>query len=170
MAATFISRVNTQHSSGSDYNGAAGGDFFVPFVQPVPGDNSGAARGMTVAVSDPKRIAAAAAGAGVGDNRNALLLAGIKDETIFGSGVTANQAYAGLLASLGDDLRGADELAQTQSQVLTQLQNQRDSFSGVNLDEEATNIIKYQRAYQASARFVQVLNSLSDEVINLLGS
>jgi flagellar hook-associated protein 1 FlgK len=53
--------------------------------------------------------------------------------------------------------------------VLTQLQNQRDSFSGVNMDEEATDIIRYQKAYEASARFVQTLNTLSDAILNMIG-
>jgi len=169
MAATLISRVNAQHALGDDYGGQPGGSFFVPFTQPAPGSNAGAARTMAMAISDPKAIAAAASGAGPGDNTNALVLAGIKDETIFAAGATANQAYANLIDTVGNDERKADDLSQTQTQILTQLQNQRDSFSGVNLDEEATDIIRYQKAYQASARFVQVLNTLSDEIINILG-
>jgi flagellar hook-associated protein 1 len=169
MAATLTAQVNAQHALGKDYRGIAGGNFFVPFVQPALGDNTGAARGMTMAIADPNLIAAAGVGGGPGDNANALLLAGIKDAAVFGSGTTANQIYANLVAVVGEDLRRADNLSQTQTQVLTQLENQRDSFSGVNLDEEATNIMKYQKAYQASARFVQVLNTLSDEIINLLG-
>ncbi len=170
MAATLISRVNTQNAAGDDYNGTAGGNFFVPFVQPAPGVNTGAARSIMMAISDPKLIAAASTGGGPGDNANAILLAGIRDEKIFGTGITANQAYATLVSTLGDDLRRADYISQTQTQVLAQLENQRDSLSGVNLDEEATNLIRYQKAYQASARFVQVLNELSDEIINLVGS
>ncbi|MCK7492392.1 MAG: hypothetical protein MZW92_12895 [Comamonadaceae bacterium] len=53
--------------------------------------------------------------------------------------------------------------------MIVQLQNQRDAFSGVNLDDEAVNILRYQKAYQASARFMQTINELSEEVLNILG-
>jgi flagellar hook-associated protein 1 FlgK len=49
------------------------------------------------------------------------------------------------------------------------LKNQRDSISGVSLDEEAVNIIKYQKAYEASARYITVLNGLTEEVLAILG-
>jgi flagellar hook-associated protein 1 len=50
------------------------------------------------------------------------------------------------------------------------LNNQRDAVSGVNLNEEATNLIKYQKAYQASAKFASVLDGLSEEILNILGA
>jgi flagellar hook-associated protein 1 FlgK len=58
----------------------------------------------------------------------------------------------------------------TQQSILDQLNNQRDSFSGVSLDDEAVNIIKYQTAYQASAQYATVLNTLSGDVLNILGT
>jgi flagellar hook-associated protein 1 FlgK len=171
MAAGLIERVNAQHALGSDLNGDPGGDFFTPFVQPWLGNNSGAAHSISVAISDPQLIAAAESGAGVGSNANARLLAGIKDETLFlPDNFTIDQFYGSLLASVGSDYQSADDGLKTQGQILLQLQNQRDSLRGVNLDEEAVNLVKFQKAYEASARLAQVWSSLADEVINLLGA
>lgn len=171
LAAGLIARVNEQHALGSDMYGNAGGDFFTPFIQPFPGDNSGAAHSISVAIIDPQAIAAAESGAGQGSNANAQALAAIKDEGLFlPDHFTANQFYASLLETAGADYQAADDGSITQAQILLQLQNQRDSLIGVNLDEEAVNIVKFQKAYEASARLTQVWNSLADEVLKFVGA
>jgi flagellar hook-associated protein 1 FlgK len=171
IAATVISRVNQQHAQGSDLDGAAGGDFFTPFVEIVPGSNQGCARTMSVALTDPRQIAAADAGAGAGDNTNAGLLSDIGDEKLFSSNAeTVYEYFARLIYRVGSDESAAEENVTTQNGLLEQLKNQRDSSFGVNLDEEAINIIKFQKAYQASARYANILDLLSDEIIQLLGA
>jgi flagellar hook-associated protein 1 FlgK len=170
MAATIISRVNEQHALGWDLDGLSGGDFFTPFTPPGPGSNEGAARMMSVAVTDTRRIAAAATGAGAGNNVNAMLIADISEENLFSSSTaTLSQFYASLVFRMGSDGKAAEEGMLTQNSVLEQLKNQRDAFSGVNLDEEAISIVKYQKAYQASARYANILDVLSDEILQLLG-
>ncbi len=171
LAAGIIDRVNTVHKMGSDINGAQGGDFFVPFTPAVSGSNVGAARTMAVAITDPAQVAAAGPTSGPGSNANALLLAGIQNEKLFSSGTaTGDQFYASLIFSLGTDLQTAQDSQNTQNQILTQLQNQQDAVSGVNLDDEAVNIIRYQKAYQASARMVNVVDTLTDDLLLLFGS
>jgi len=170
LAAGLIERVNTVHAQGSDLFGVQGGDFFVPFVPAVPGSNSGAVRTMQVALVDPLRIAAAGLTGGKGDNANALVLTAIGDETLFSSGsLTATEFYSGLAYRIGDDSRRAEDNYETQRSVVTQLENQRDSASGVSLDEEAVNIIRFQKAYEANARFIRVVDELSDELMRILG-
>lgn len=168
LAATVISRVNTQHASGSDLNGDPGGDFFVPFTPATVGSTAGAARTMAVAITDPTQIAAAASTLGTGNNENAKAIAAISEEALFGAS-TINEFYSSLVYNIGSDEKSAQDNVSTQNSVLDQLKSQRDSFSGVNLDEEAVNIIKYQKAYQASARFATTLDTLSDEILQLLG-
>ncbi len=169
LAAAVIAQVNDQHGKGSDYNGAQGGNFFVPFVP--AGSNKGAALAMAMAITDPKLVAAASLGAGPGSNGNAVLLASIKDQNLMDGGAeTVTQNYADFIYKIGADIRSANDSLTTQQQILLQLQNQRDSSTGVNLDEEAVNIIKFQKAYEASARMVQVWSTLSDDLINLLGT
>ena len=171
MAAAIIARVNTQHAQGADLNGAAGGDFFVPFVPTVPGSSRGAARAMQLAITDPAQIAAAGAGAGLGSNANARKLAGIKDELLLsGTRATIDQAYTNLIFSIGRDTKTVVDGLETQDQLLTQLQNQRDAAVGVSLDEEAVSIMRFQKAYQANARLINIIDSLTEELINLLGA
>jgi flagellar hook-associated protein 1 len=171
FAAGIISRVNEQHAQGVDLDGGAGGDFFVPFTPLAPGSTTGAARTMAVSITDPRQVAAAGPGTGAGNNANARLLAAIADERLFNSATaSASQFYSALIYQIGTDERTADENATTQNSVLGQLKNQRDAFLGVNLDEEAISIIKYQKAYQASARYANVLDLLSEEILNLLGA
>jgi flagellar hook-associated protein 1 len=168
LSATIISRVNEQHAAGSDLNGDDGGDFFDSFTPVIAGSTTGAARTMAVAITDPSKIAAAASGTGVGNNENANLLASISDEQLF-SASTVTEFYGTLIAGIGNDEKAAEDNVSTQNSVLDQLKSQRSSFSGVNLDEEAVNIIKYQKAYQASARYATVLDTLSDEILQILG-
>jgi flagellar hook-associated protein 1 FlgK len=168
LSATIISRVNEQHAAGSDLNGDDGGDFFASFTPVIAGSTTGAARTMAVAITDPSKIAAAASGTGVGNNENANLLASISDEQLFGVS-TVTEFYGTLIAGIGSDEKAAEDNVSTQNSVLDQLKSQRSSFSGVNLDEEAVNIIKYQKAYQASARYATVLDTLSDEILQILG-
>ncbi|HTY60969.1 MAG TPA: flagellar hook-associated protein FlgK [Acidobacteriota bacterium] len=171
MAVTITDRVNEVHAQGTDLNGAAGGDLFTPFAQVIPGSNTGAARAMSVAITDPAQIAAAAAGGGAGDNTNAKLLAGISEEKLFsGSTQSASEYYGQLLYTIGTDEKSAEDGTQTQNDLVEQLKNQRASSSGVSLDEEAVNIIKYQKAYQASSRLANVLDTLSGDILNMLGT
>ena len=170
MAAAIIGRVNAQHVQGEDMNGAPGGDFFVPFASTVPGSNLGAARAMRLAVTDPALIAAAGVGAGVGSNANVRKLAGIQDEPILsGNRATIDQAYTNLIYNIGRDTKNAVDGLETQNLLMTQLQNQRDALIGVSLDEEAVNILRYQKAYQANARIISVIDSLTEEMIQLVG-
>ncbi len=171
LAAGLIERVNAQHMLGSDLDGNAGTSFFVPFIQPWPGNNAGAASSISVAITDPRLIAAAESGAGPGSNANARAIAGIQDEPLFlPNNYTISQFYAGLISRAGSDYKAAGDGLNTQDQLLLQLQNQRDSLTGVNLDEEAVNLVKYQKAYEASARLAQVWNTLADEALNILGT
>ncbi len=171
LAASLIARVNAQHAQGSDLTGTPGGDFFVPFNPGSGGSMTGAAHAITVAITDAGKIAAAGLGSGPGSNSNAKMLAAIQDEKFFESGnATAEEFYSHLIHTVGTDMQTADDGLTAQSQVLTQLRNLRDATSGVNMDEEAVNIIRYQKAYEASARLVQVWNTLAEEVINLLGA
>jgi len=170
MAATLITRVNEQHALGSDLDGLAGGDFFVPFTQPSPGSIEGASWQIQVAVTDPRLIAAASATGGPGNNENAQSMVAIADENLFSSSTeTIKQFYAGFVYRIGSEAKAAEDNAATHLGVLQQLKNQRDADIGVNMDEEAINIIKYQKAYQASARYANTAIALSDEIIRLLG-
>ncbi len=161
LAADLANSVNAVHTAGFDLAGAAGGDFFVP----PPGGGVGAAGVLSVALTDPALVAASADGQ-PGDNANLLALIDLRDQGIIG-GQRPTEFYSGLIFRIGDDIANASADSEAQSLVLRQLANQRSSISGVSLDEEAVNLIRFQRAFEASARVVSVVDELTQTVINL---
>ncbi len=170
LAATIAARVNQQHAAGSDLDGISGTDLF-SYTTVSTGSNSGAARSISIAISDPRKVAAAGPSGGPGNNENANLLFAVKDEKLFTTSTeTASQFYAHLIYRVGSDEQSAAEEITTQKSILAQLKNQRDGVSGVDMNEEAVNLIKYQKAYQAGARFATVLDTLSSDILNLIGA
>jgi flagellar hook-associated protein 1 FlgK len=172
MAAAIETEVNFQHGLGNDINGFAGGTFFssTPLPSPPWWATAGIARTINLVIASPDDIAAAAIGGGTGDNQNAKKLAAIAVTPIpiGGQTVTLGEAYASLIYTVGSDQRIAKETGEHQQNLINQLLTQRHSESGVSLNEEAINIIKYQQAYQASSRIVSVLNILSAEILNFV--
>ena len=88
---------------------------------------------------------------------------------MFNGTATFSDAYGQMVSKVGTQTRNAQVSRSAQDTLLKQATSSWESVSGVNLDEEAVNIIKYQRAYQASARYANILDSLSEEIIQLLG-
>ncbi len=166
LAASLISAVNSQQNAGFDLNGAKGADFFTPFTPVTSGSSAGAASTMSVAITDPNQIAASSTGA-VGDSNNATALANIQNEPLV-SGLTIGGAYSNLIDQVGNDVSNATSEQQAVGLALQQLTNQQASISGVSLDEEATNLIMYQRAYEASARMISVADELALDTINII--
>jgi flagellar hook-associated protein 1 FlgK len=163
LAAGIIKSVNYQNQQGYDLNGSTGGNFFQPVVQPSPGSNAGAAENMAMAVTNPSQIAASLDGT-KGDNANALAMANLQTQAVV-NGETATDFYSGLVSTVGNDVSSATDEQEAVNLVLTQLQNQRSDISGVSLDEEAANLIRYQRAYEAAAEVVAAINTITNDVI-----
>lgn len=153
--------VNQQNALGSDGNGNPGGVIFT-----LPGSAAGAARSIQVATSDPKAIAAAATGEGSSGSDNAIALADLSTANVAG-GQTASGFLASFLGQVGNDVAGATTDNTAQQATLTQLTSQRDSLSGVSLDEEASNLTQYQRSYEAAAKVFSIVNSIMASALNL---
>jgi flagellar hook-associated protein 1 FlgK len=165
LATAVANQVNTVNQNGLDATGAAGGLFF---NTPTP---TNAAANMSLSITDPSKIAAAAvpvppAVFAVGDNTNALALANIQNQTIVDN-ETPVDYYSNFVSGLGNEISGASAESSSQTLVLNQLQQQLSSVSGVSLDEEAVNLIQFQRAYEASARVISTVDSLTNTAINL---
>lgn len=104
---------------------------------------------------------------GSGDNRNALLLAAVQqDATVTRSG-SAQDAYNGLVGQIGNKANEATSLADSETGLLTQTQENRDSVSGVNLDEEAANLQKYEQAYEAASKSIATASVLFQSILAL---
>ena len=161
LAASLANAFNAQHVSGFDLSGAAAGNFFVP----PPAGGAGAAANFAVALTDPAQIAASSDGS-PGSNGNLVILAALRDQAVV-SGQRAADFYAGLVFRLGNDVANAKAEAEAESLVLRQLENQRSNLSAVSLDEEAANLLRYQRAFEAAARVVSVIDDLTETAINL---
>ncbi len=129
-------------------------------------------------VMDSSLIAAAGVGGAKGDNANALAMAAL--QTAAGtvdldgngtgdSGTTYSNVVGRMISDVGNNVQLYDTQTTAEQNLLTALQNQRDSISGVNLDEEASSMMTLQRGYQASARFISVINQLTDQLVNQFG-
>jgi flagellar hook-associated protein 1 FlgK len=170
LAQSVINQVNTLHQGGTDLQVPPTSptlDFFSPAS--VPG--AAAAFSVNPAVAaDTRNIAAGQSGA-AGDNANALAIADLANQRVLSGGTrTFAEAFAALQSRIGVDGRAAKVQLETTNAIRTQLQNSRDSVSGVSLDEEAIDLIRFQRAYQASARFISVIDQLTEDVILTIGA
>jgi flagellar hook-associated protein 1 FlgK len=101
-----------------------------------------------------------------GDNTNALAFAALRDLEAIDGRSTFEGFYRDLVAAVGTESAEFRDRFETQALMAEQLENQRERVSGVNLDEEAVHMIEFQRAFQASARYVAVVDSLLDTLIN----
>ena len=100
------------------------------------------------------------------DNRNALLLAGVQRNGITLAG-SAQDAYNGLVGRIGNQTNEATSLSSAEATLLTQAKDSRDAVSGVNLDEEAVNLQKYQQAYQAASKSIATASALFQSILDL---
>ena len=104
--------------------------------------------------------------AGVSDGRNALALGQLQTQnTMTGKTASFQSTYAQLVNDIGNKASQAKVMGDAQQSLLTQTQSARDSLSGVNLDEEATNLIRYQQAYQAAAKVIEIGSKLFDSLL-----
>ena len=140
--------------------GGVSGDIF--FIEPT----LGAASSMGVTLTDPSKIAAANFGSAVGDNRNMLSLIELRDAKTLKAGT---QGYASLygstLSSIAVETRSAVSNAETELSLLRSAEDRLEGIRGVNLDEEASNLIRYQQAYQAAAQVITVANEIFDALL-----
>jgi flagellar hook-associated protein 1 FlgK len=115
---------------------------------------------------NPDLIAASLTGA-PGDNANILRMANLRNEKVFDNGgATFSDFYQGVVGSMAVQSASAQDRAENQELLVTSLLNERERISGVNIDEETINLISYQRAYQAAARFISIIDSLLETLIN----
>ncbi|PWB49269.1 MAG: flagellar hook-associated protein FlgK [Nitrosomonadales bacterium] len=105
---------------------------------------------------------------GVSDNRNALLLAGLQTRNLLaGSTATYQSAYSQIVSAVGVKSRDINVTGQAQASLVAQTQQAQQSMSGVNLDEEAANLLRYQQAYQASGKMMQIATTLFETLLSL---
>jgi len=161
LAQTFADRVNAILASGVDRNGQP------PLVNLFTySAAAGAAYTLAVTGITASELAAAYASA-PGGNGNALDLAALATSAEI-QGLSFTAFYGSIAAQAGRALSSARQGAAVQGALLAQARSLREAASGVNLDEEAAAMIQYQRAYQAAARLVTVLDELIETVLRIV--
>lgn len=167
LAKSVVDTVNAQHSTGFSPTGGTGQNFFTPLAAV-----SGSAAAFSIdAGLNISTIAASGSAVLPGDNSKALAIAQLATAKIVPSGsltVTFSSFYSSLVSKVGLDVQSSKTTV-TQDEAFTkQLSTLRESNSGVSLDEELTNLIKYQRSYQASAKLITTATEMLDIVIGMI--
>ena len=162
LAEGLADTVNSTLAAGQDLNGNPGAPLFT-YKAAV-----GAAATLAVNPIDPSQLAAASTTAPDG-NANALALASLASQTQPQlNGLTFSGYYGRLATQVGQDVTASQAGQDAHQQLLLQAQSLVQNKSGVSLDEEAAQLMQFQRAYQATAQMIVVLNELTLDTLNLL--
>ncbi len=169
LAKSFAEEFNKLHGEGTDLQGAAGQAFF-DTAQPISAKTIAVSQAI---IDNPNLLAASSSAPGeaeVGNGKQAMNLANMKSKGLTGLGdISAQTYFEGLIGQLGVDGQQAIRLA-FNSQTLQQAVSERKaSVSSVSLDEEMTNMITFQQAYNANARMITVIDETLDKIINGMG-
>jgi flagellar hook-associated protein 1 FlgK len=170
LAYDIANEVNTRHTAGYDQTGAAAGDLFEfsPAITPPAG--AAAAIRVVPAVAADSRLLSAAGIANGGDNQNARAIAALREQRVLnGSSATLSDAWGEIVYRVARDTKSAADATKNREEVVRQVDALRDEVSGVSLDEEAMQLIKFQRAYEANARFFSVIDQTIEMLLTRLG-
>lgn len=163
FAEALITDLNALHNSGYGLDDSTGNDFF-------NGSSAGSISVNPAILADFNLIAASSAAVGPGapgDNSNAVAIAQLQSAlTMNGGTSTFDDFYSSFVSEMANDLRNATIRYENQVDKLTIVENQRESLSGVSVDEEMMNLVKYQHAYQAAAKLI----TATEEMLNALVS
>ena len=165
LASSIIESVNEIHREGYGIQGSRASiptnlDFF-------DGTDASTISLSYEILSDPSNIAASADGK-PGDNSNALAIAQLRNAEILNNDSFTFEDYlAGMVSSLGLEAESMYSKVDTQQVLVNSLQNYREQLFGVNMDEELTNLIKYQQSFNAAARVITTVNELMGVVVRL---
>ncbi len=163
LAAAVATEVNRLHQSGYAPDGSSG----IPFFDPNTSGAGDIALHPAV-INSLNAIAASQDGTGANGDI-ALQISRLKDELcINDASESINSFFRRTIAALGLDVQAAHSSVENISQFVQQLENRQESVSGVSLDEEMANLIAFQRAYQASARVVNVVDELMQTVLQMI--
>jgi flagellar hook-associated protein 1 FlgK len=163
LAGALMNDVNLLHQAGFDLNGVAGEVFFA---------GTGTAADLEVnpnIVGDLDLVAAAADALTVpGDGRNAVDIAKLQYALNMGGTQSYNDYFGAMVRDVGSEVLQADAYFNHQSDMMVQLENQRESISGVSLDEEMINLIKFQNAYTAAAKMITTADEMMQTVLQMI--
>lgn len=152
IATAFTTGVNAVQAQGADLNGTAGAPIFATGDDPTD---------ITVVMTDPSGIAAAATGAGTRDNSNLANLDTLRTTGAFETKTTA------LISNNAATLAARQQVADAQGSIHDNAVSARDAVSGVNLDTEAVDLLRFQQAYSASSRVIQTARDTFQSILDI---
>jgi flagellar hook-associated protein 1 FlgK len=164
LAAELITALNTQHSAGYGLGDSTGGqDFF-------SGTDAGDIAVDPAITADPDLIAAAGDSGGLpGDNQNALAIADLEFTQLLNGGTqTLDAFYQSLVVLVGNEAGQASTQLDNENALDTHLFNLRQSISGVSIDEETINLLKYEQAYQAASRIITTADEMYETLLSMI--
>ena len=164
LAETLTERVNTLHQLGWGLDGSNGTDFFTGTI------TASSLQVNTAITNDLDLIAASSTRTGIpGNNGQAIAIANLQHSlTMNSSSTTFEDYYNSLVSQVGGDVQSANAYFNHQSDMVVQLENRRESISGVSLDEEMINLVKFQTAYDAAAKLISTADELLQTVLNMV--
>ncbi|MGN6378754.1 MAG: flagellar hook-associated protein FlgK [Gaiellales bacterium] len=160
IASTLISHTNAQSALGFDLNGNAGGAFFTGTDAATIGVNQ-------AVIASPDLIAASGNGQ-PGNADNALAMIDMQSAPLIG-GASIDTAYSQLVTRFGSETQQANNDSDISAALVGALEDKRQSVSGVSLDEEMTNLLRFQRGYQASGRALTAMDDMIEQLITRTG-
>jgi flagellar hook-associated protein 1 FlgK len=167
LAAAVANRVNTLHTSGTDFNGNPGTDFF---TIPVGGVDASNLSVTALIQADPKLIVASQLASPITTATVAGQIGALLSEPTSTAGTKTgsfSSIYASIVSDAGRGVKSAEDALAVQKAVLSQAEAQRDAISGVSLDEEAINLLQFQRSYEAAARFLKIADEMTQTIMSL---
>ena len=166
LSYNIAQEVNSAHAEGFDRYNIEGVSFFN-----IPADGKFTLGDLSinkVIAEDVGRIAAAAKPNSPGDNTVANVIHSLQFKRVMGGGQsTFDDFYNAKVGEIGIATQRANSGVESQKNILDQLKNTRESVSGVSLDEEATKMIEYQKAFEASARVIKMADEMFDTILSL---
>ena len=168
LAETLMDRVNNLHQLGYGLDGSTLNDFLT--LAPVGGSSAEAIQVNAAISNNLDLIAASSTSAGIpGNNDQAIAIANLQHAlSMNGNSSTFDDFYNSLVSKVGGDVQNANAYFNHQSDMVVQLENRRESISGVSLDEEMINLIKFQTAYNAAAKLVTTADELLQTVLDMV--
>lgn len=162
LARGLAAAVNKIHRQGENANGVGGLDFFASDIKGMADFKVNQA-----IVDDPSLVASKRPGEAIGSGSIANEINDLQSKSIFNEG-TAHEYYQSFLTELGDKVQEADFNENSQKMIIDQLKNQRDTVTGVSMDEEMTQMVQYQQAYSAAAKMITTVDQMMTTVIRMV--
>jgi flagellar hook-associated protein 1 len=161
LASQLIAEVNAVHATGFSLSGGTGATFFT-------GTNASDIGVNSALLGDPSLVQASGVAGTPGDNQTALALAQLAQKKLPAlNGQTLSQGYGQAVAAFGQSLSTVNLALSDQQTVENMLLQQRDSIGGVSLDEEMADLMRFQKAFAASARLITTVDEMLNDVVNL---